>query len=146
MVNLLPPSLIGLAILQGAMAAPKVYPEVIPGPGLPSLAKLNITSAQLYEMGVPEGKQSQKTPPLVNSANSRTELSARAADLDKRFVGRCGPAEAAYTNVNDIIACFHYLQNLGTTACVANENTVMCTAGQAHIYGSALNGRTSSYW
>ncbi|KAL2130327.1 hypothetical protein VTI74DRAFT_6578 [Chaetomium olivicolor] len=43
-------------------------------------------------------------------------LLARARVLDKRFVGQCGPAEAAYTNVNDIIACFHYLQNLGTQA------------------------------
>ncbi|KAL2136126.1 hypothetical protein VTI74DRAFT_5349 [Chaetomium olivicolor] len=127
MVKLFISSLLGLASLQGVMAAPKVYPEVIPGPGLPSLAELNVTSAQLYEMGMPE------------------ELQARAQELDKRFTGRCGPAEAAYTNVNDIIACFHYLQNLGTQACVAGENTVMCTAGQAHIYGSALNGGTSSY-
>jgi hypothetical protein len=51
-------SLLGLAVLQGVMAvpAPTVYPEVIPGPGLPSLAELNITSAQLYEMGLPEGR------------------------------------------------------------------------------------------
>lgn len=74
------------------------------------------------------------------------ELHTRAQELDKRFTGRCGPAEAAYTNVNDIIACYNYLKNLGTQSCVANENTVMCTAGQAHVYGSALNGRTSSYW
>ena len=26
------------------------YPDVIPGPGLPSLASLGLTSAQLYEM------------------------------------------------------------------------------------------------
>ena len=74
------------------------------------------------------------------------ELSERAPALDKRFTGRCGPADAAYTNVNDIIACYNYLKNLGTQSCVAGENTVMCTAGQAHVYGSALNGRTSSYW
>jgi hypothetical protein len=139
-------SLLGLAAFQGAMAAPKVYPEVIPGPGLPSLAELGLTSAQLYEMPVPEGRQPQRPPSHGNFANSGTELSARAMELTKRFEGRCGPAEAAYTNVNDIIACFHYLNNLGTQACVANENTEMCRAGQAHIYGSALNGRTSSYW
>jgi hypothetical protein len=51
-------SLLGLASLQGAMAAPapEVYPEVIPGDGLPSLAELGLTSAQLYEMGTPKGK------------------------------------------------------------------------------------------
>lgn len=29
--------------------AEKVYPEVIPGPGLPSLASLELTSAELYQ-------------------------------------------------------------------------------------------------
>ncbi len=62
-----------------------------------------------------------------------TELRAKARALDKRFVGLCGPAEAAYTDVNDIIACYHYLANLGTTQCVATGNTVMCIAGKAHI-------------
>ncbi|KAF8866368.1 hypothetical protein BDZ45DRAFT_735649 [Acephala macrosclerotiorum] len=33
--------------------AEKIYPEVIPGPGLPSLAELNLTSAQLYNMPIP---------------------------------------------------------------------------------------------
>jgi len=53
-------SLLGLASVTAATAAatlvatPKVYPEVIPGPGLPSLAELNLTSAQLYEMGPPD--------------------------------------------------------------------------------------------
>ena len=30
-------------------AAEKVSPEVIPGPGLPSLASLGLTSAELYQ-------------------------------------------------------------------------------------------------
>jgi len=50
-------SLFGLISLQGVLATPKVYPEVIPGPGLPSLAELNTTTAELYEMGLPEGKK-----------------------------------------------------------------------------------------
>ncbi|KAL2168769.1 hypothetical protein VTG60DRAFT_6878 [Thermothelomyces hinnuleus] len=104
MAKLFISTILGLASLQGAMAAPKVYPEVIPGPGLPSLAQLNVTSAQLYEMGLPE------------------ELQARAQDLERRFVGKCGPAEAAYTS-----------------------NTVMCKAGKAHVHGSAMTGRASSY-
>ena len=29
------------------------YPEVVPGPGLPSLAELGLTSAELYNMGMP---------------------------------------------------------------------------------------------
>jgi hypothetical protein len=51
-----------------ATPAPAVYPEVIPGPGLPSLAELGITSAQLWEMGPPEGKDCHgpfRFPPSV---------------------------------------------------------------------------------
>jgi hypothetical protein len=135
------------------MAAPKVYPEVIPGPGLPSLAELNVTSAQLYELGIPEGtvkkdnrERSRGNPSHHLLTVLLAEVRARAEALDKRFTGKCGPAESAYTKVNDIIACFNYLNNLGTKSCVAGENTVMCTAGSAHVYGSALNGGTSSYW
>ena len=35
-----------------AVSAPvveKIYPEVVPGPGLPSLASIGLTSAQLYQ-------------------------------------------------------------------------------------------------
>ncbi|KAL2193686.1 hypothetical protein P885DRAFT_63679 [Corynascus similis CBS 632.67] len=127
MVNFFVSTLLSLASFQGVMAAPKVYPEVIPGPGLPSLAQLNLTSSQLYEMDLPK------------------ELSARGEFLDKRFEGICGPDEPAYTNVNDIIACYHYLRNLGTQSCVARENTLMCTAGQAKVYGYALTGTAASY-
>lgn len=33
-----------------------VYPELIPGPGLPTLAELNLTSAQLYNMKLDRSK------------------------------------------------------------------------------------------
>jgi hypothetical protein len=33
----------------------KAHPEIIPGPGLPSLASLGLTTAQLYETPVPGG-------------------------------------------------------------------------------------------
>lgn len=43
-----------LAVAAGAVSAlptvETVYPEVIPGPGLPSLAELHLTSAELYTM------------------------------------------------------------------------------------------------
>jgi hypothetical protein len=54
--------ILSLALATAVTAAPKArdYPEVIPGPGLPSLASLNLTSAQLYEMRTPES-----TLPLV---------------------------------------------------------------------------------
>lgn len=49
--------MLALASFQATSALPApetVYPEVIPGPGLPSLASLNLTSAELYQMGLPK--------------------------------------------------------------------------------------------
>lgn len=49
------------ASLKVAIAIPvaeTIYPEVIPGPGLPSLAELGHTSAQLYQMSPDEGMKS----------------------------------------------------------------------------------------
>ena len=37
------------AAAVSAPAAEKVYPEVVPGPGLPSLASLGLTSTELYQ-------------------------------------------------------------------------------------------------
>ncbi|KAK4243613.1 hypothetical protein C7999DRAFT_36055 [Corynascus novoguineensis] len=119
-------SVLGLASLHGVMAAPKVYPEVIPGPGMPSLVELNTTTTELYEMGLPEGRDESTmfgTP---------------------TFEPRCGPAEYAYTKVDHIISCYNYLRKLGSRTCTAEENTVLCTAGEAHVYGVAWNGHTSS--
>lgn len=33
------------------------YPEVVPGPGLPSLEEVGLTSAQLYQMGMPKSRK-----------------------------------------------------------------------------------------
>lgn len=46
-------ALVGIAATNSVAAVPtaepvKVYPEVIPGPGLPTLAELGLTSEQLY--------------------------------------------------------------------------------------------------
>lgn len=49
-----------LGLLSVASAAPPVsgnYPEVIPGPGLPSLESLGITSAELYQLPHPSCKK-----------------------------------------------------------------------------------------
>lgn len=40
----------GAATALPAVETVKTYPEVIPGPGLPSLASLNLTSVDLYTM------------------------------------------------------------------------------------------------
>ncbi|CZR57667.1 uncharacterized protein PAC_07556 [Phialocephala subalpina] len=102
-----------------ATTAAQLYPEVIPGPGLPSLASLNLTSAQLYTMPSPISSIS-----LLNRATS--------------FQSVCGPQDAVYVNVQDIIACYHYLSSLnqncgGTTF---NQGDTMCTAGNAKVVDS----------
>ena len=57
-------SIVYLVSLQIVSAVPtpdnvvQSYPELIPGPGLPSLESLNLTVAQLYEMGKPESSMS----------------------------------------------------------------------------------------
>lgn len=43
-------AVVAIPTSQVSDVLPRDYPEVIPGPGLPSLASLNLTSAELYEM------------------------------------------------------------------------------------------------
>ena len=45
--------LFSLGAASAIPTAEKVYPEVIPAPGLPTLAELGLTSAQLYTMPLP---------------------------------------------------------------------------------------------
>ncbi|GJN73239.1 hypothetical protein PLIIFM63780_007301 [Purpureocillium lilacinum] len=113
--------------LVGGLAI--TYPEVVPGPGLPSLAELGLTSAELYNMGIPH--------------HLPDRLAVRAAT----FEPRCGPSEAAYVNVNDIIACYHYLDKLGHQNCATGANFAVsefCHAGSGHVTGQALNPRGAS--
>lgn len=83
--------LAALTMFSPVAALPKavrtVYPEVIPGPGMPSLASLNLTSEQLYNM------------PLTQEATDFVERSTL-------FTPGCGPADEAYTDVADIICKF----------------------------------------
>jgi hypothetical protein len=59
----------------------------------------------------------------------------------------CGVYDNLYVNVNDAIACYHYLRNLGTRQCsVPNtqRDIVMCVAGDAKVEGRGIGA--SSYW
>jgi hypothetical protein len=40
--------LLGLRAVSALPTAETVYPDVVPGPGLPSLAELGVTSTELY--------------------------------------------------------------------------------------------------
>ena len=101
-------------------------PEIVPGPGWPTLAELNLTSAQLYAMPPPDqGKQAstplppllpRKNPPLTVHPLSATRAAARALhgrNHNKGEQGYCGPSDDAYANVDLIIACYHYLSLQG---------------------------------
>ena len=58
MTRYLPAILLAIASLQATIANPlnvrEDVPEVIPGEGLPSLAELNVTSAELYAEPLPK--------------------------------------------------------------------------------------------
>ncbi|KAJ8117452.1 hypothetical protein OPT61_g1358 [Boeremia exigua] len=92
-------------------------PEVIPGPGLPSLASLGLTSEQLFALGKPESSED---------------------DQSLMAVTRCGDQ---YGNVNNAIACYNYLRNLGRTDCrvpIGQRSVIMCTAGDIRIESSGV--------
>lgn len=50
----LSPTMLALASLQLVAGLATKYPEVVPGPGLPSLASLGLTSEMLYKMPKPD--------------------------------------------------------------------------------------------
>ncbi|KAH7138382.1 hypothetical protein B0J11DRAFT_423693 [Dendryphion nanum] len=120
--------IVSISSMHTTLAVPasesRSVPEVIPGAGLPSLKSLGLTSEYLYSLPKPE----------LNNTEMRVMVD-----------GVCGP-DYAYTNVNDAIACFHYLNNLGTTLCTVSErwrSEVFCTSGIATI---EVHGRGQSSW
>ncbi|KAF2018120.1 hypothetical protein BU24DRAFT_461090 [Aaosphaeria arxii CBS 175.79] len=119
--------LIAFVGLRATVAAPSVgkhYPDVIPGPGLPSLEDLNLTSAELYTM------------PLSQLPND---------EMSVMLTPGCGPGNA-YTNVTGLIACFNYLNSLGGTRCVvgASGKTEFCHADSSRALGESVTGRSES--
>ncbi|KAJ7222810.1 hypothetical protein C8J57DRAFT_1593205 [Mycena rebaudengoi] len=112
-----------------ALALPTAddYPEVIPGPGLPSLASLNLTSAELYQRVPSPGKQ-----------NSFPNVTA--------------PLTIPQCTLSDATACFNFLNALGHQACTVPDpflaNIKFCTAGGCNWYGSNFKpggGHVSSF-
>jgi hypothetical protein len=73
-------------------------PELIPGPGPPSLASLNLITADLYNLAFP-------------SSLSTGSLATTNAVIPFQTI--CGPTNNAYTNINNLITCYYYLSSLG---------------------------------
>ncbi|KAM3505420.1 hypothetical protein MY10362_002970 [Beauveria mimosiformis] len=108
---------LGLSLVSAAPAGEQ-YPEVIPGPGLPSLEELGLTSAG-----------------AVSVTSSQTSADDTLSVL---YTPICGPEDKRYTNVDGIIACYHYLNNLGTQNCgIDREISHFCYAGDASVLGQA---------
>ncbi|EPS44520.1 hypothetical protein H072_1500 [Dactylellina haptotyla CBS 200.50] len=105
-----------------AVPAPKEvdYASLIQtGPGLPTIAELGLTNADL-------------TKPMP--AELDPVLAARDA-LEKRYNPQCWGEPKC--NINDARACFNYLNNLGGTACSVTGRVQMCKMG-----GCAWDART----
>lgn len=122
------------------------YPEVIPGPGLPSLKSLGLTSDDLYKKGPSLGKASSiksQIPFLTNFIEEREMF-------EKRFTLQCGSPGPA-CDVGSAWGCYNYLNGLGHTNCVvsgAYSNIKFCQAGSCSWYGSNIGGGSSasSWW
>ncbi|KAG4441606.1 hypothetical protein IFR05_002890 [Cadophora sp. M221] len=123
--------LLSTTALPTASETTKVYPEVIPGPDMPSLAELGLTSEQLYT-----------TTPNLPFGNSFTTL----------YNGECRHCPDALASVDSVIACFNYLMSLGTAGCGVDRynGKRFCTSGNAKVdglnYTPGQANPTKSYW
>ncbi|KAG2008020.1 hypothetical protein CC2G_013494 [Coprinopsis cinerea AmutBmut pab1-1] len=117
-------------------------PEIIPGPGLPSLASLNLTSADLCK------------PPqeFIASFNSRFESveadssSSSSTRLVKRYTPWCNTTPLVFTYAQ---GCYNYLYALGSTTChVPSSGSRFCHSsaqtGNVAWYGGSANGASTS--
>ncbi|KAK6541612.1 hypothetical protein TWF694_007412 [Orbilia ellipsospora] len=111
-----------LSLFAGALAAPaeKDYASLIEtGPGMPTVAELGLTNKDL-------------TKPFPKSA-----LAARDA-LEKRYTPSCwGPPKCSY---GDALACYNYLNSLGTRDCQVTGSIQMCKMGHCAWDARTLNG------
>jgi hypothetical protein len=77
--NMIPPSLF-FSLFLGVLPLVAAYPKVIPGPGMPSLKSLNLTSEQLYNMPF---------KPIGTAAPQNTLLTTETNKLCSRQIRRC---------------------------------------------------------
>jgi len=111
--------------------------EVFPGPGLPSLESLGLTSEQLND------------PNFIYKSNAEMfNLQVTKFNVSSNFVPECNNNNAP-DSYDGAQACANYLWNLGKTMCVVPYPTiVMCSASDySKIGGTCLiaGGSTQSY-
>ncbi|KAF7137034.1 hypothetical protein CNMCM5793_006838 [Aspergillus hiratsukae] len=113
--------------------------EVVPGPGLPSLESLGLTSAELRD-------------PDFLSKNGLEDNLIEDLELEAAmFPPQCQPRYFVPAPIAQARSCRNYLKKLGTKPCKVTgpgnpttAQTVFCRAGVTQIYGHAAPG-TSSY-
>ena len=95
---------IGYAAAVPLCALERIYPELIPGPGLPSLASLGFTSAQLYQSKEEHGQNPFNYPGLTSEVPPpKDNLFSQSC---RRLSPFCGGGDGDTANVEDVIACF----------------------------------------
>jgi hypothetical protein len=136
------------SLVRSLPSTAEEYPEVIPGPGLPSLASLNLTSAELYQRIPSPGRSSSFLN--VNEILTRTNSDVMER-LERRFSLICN--EVPQCSISDATACFNFLNALGHQACTVpgpiGASSTFCTAGGCHWFGGNLKeggGSVSSFW
>jgi hypothetical protein len=124
-------AVIALGSNAAAVATAETYPEVIPGPDLPSLASLNLTSADLYKMDYKALLSRRDPNPL----------------LEKRFQLNC---KGRKCQAVDAAACVSYLASLGNKLCKVGANPlherVFCRSGSARLIVHKTTSNTVSTW
>ncbi|KAM0740123.1 hypothetical protein ACQRIT_005307 [Beauveria bassiana] len=142
-----------LPLVPAVLAGTVQYPEVVPGPGLPSLESLGLTSEDLYKMepASPGIFLAHLIPSIREIADkvADTEVNARAS-LAPMFNPVCATDSRAYTAVNNLNACERYLARIGLQDCTVPSNfkTVRyCFSGDADVNGVSITGRSlTSTW
>ncbi|KAM3513460.1 hypothetical protein MY11210_002848 [Beauveria gryllotalpidicola] len=114
-------------LVPAVLAGTVQYPEVVPGPGFPSLESLGLTSEKLYTM-----------EPASSEVNAR-------ASFAPMFTAVCAADSRAYTDVNDLMACENYLNSIGSQDCTVPgdfKKIWYCRAGNAEINGLSITARS----
>ncbi|KAH9477676.1 hypothetical protein JR316_0009902 [Psilocybe cubensis] len=95
-------------------------PQVIPGPGLPSLESLGLTSSDLHV------------------DHLKRDLTARKAEMIT-----CEDFEGSMVSAANAQACINYLNSIGTTSCgvpADSSDVIFCETADAYIWGTNLWG------
>ncbi|KAK6343591.1 hypothetical protein TWF730_011184 [Orbilia blumenaviensis] len=148
-----------LNLFAGTLAAPAPVPEptdylslIKTAPGLPTPRELGLTNEDFTKPIPGKTVQVHAMKPHSSSSNrsGKTELAAlevREA-LNKRYNPVCWPGQRQ-CDLSDALACYRYLNLLGSQRCVVNPLTDrirMCGIGTCNWYGRAeivRNGASS---